>query len=104
MKRFARIAGLVVLTISLLLWGAREDFLRSHVIAGVLWREHTALAHAFFAKSAAQDSAGLAALSDGPEPVAWGLGFGRSQSITMSAAASTAKVQSSWRVGVAEPC
>jgi hypothetical protein len=99
MKRLARITSLIILSIALLLWGLREDFQRSHLIAGVLWREHTALARTFFARSAAHDSVGLVALSDGPQPVAWGLTFGRVGNVAAAAAASGAKVTSSWRVG-----
>jgi hypothetical protein len=93
------IASFVVLAIALVLWGVREDFHRSHLIAGMLWREHTGLAHAFFARSAAHDSMGLVVLSDGSEPVVWGLAFGRGQRVAASAAATAAKVTNSSRRG-----
>jgi hypothetical protein len=98
-NRVARLAGLAVVACALVAFGVREDFHNTHVIAGLIWKEHTALARTFYARAAAGDSAGLVALSEGREPVEWGLEFGRIEPNGIAAAARAASPINSSRRG-----
>jgi hypothetical protein len=46
-NRVARLAGLAAVACALVAFGVREDFHNTHVIAGLIRKEHTALARTF---------------------------------------------------------
>jgi hypothetical protein len=52
-NRVARLSGLVIVTCALVAFGFREDFHNTHVIGGLIWKEHTALARNFYTRAAA---------------------------------------------------